>query len=296
MKTFLPQRALGAFFGLAVGDALGAPAEFLLPAEICAEHKGRLTEMVGGGWLRLKPGQVTDDTQMALAVGSAMLAVGGWDLRAVADSFVAWMRSRPIDIGNACRRGIRRYLQDGSFAAPESSEDGGNGALMRHLAVAIGTPPDAAADAVFASRCVEQARLTHGHVFSDAASLALGRMTRLLLVGGTRADCRTVAAELVARYPAFKFTPWPGRTSGYVVDTTQTVLDVFFNAADFEEALVEAVNRGGDADTIGALVGQLAGAFWGVEAIPERWLRRLEPKIHSQIETQTAALLALANC
>jgi len=294
-RRFDTRRALGAFLGLATGDALGGPVEFMLPHEIRAAHKGRLTEMTGGGWLRLKPGQVTDDTQMALAVGGALVAAGGWDLRGVAESFVAWLRSRPIDVGNACRRGIRRYMQDGSLAAPESGEDGGNGALMRQLPVALGTPPDATGsdDAEFARRAVAQARITHGHVFSDEANVALGRMTRLLLSGGTRADCRAVADALVARFPAFKFSPWPGRTSGYVVDTMQTVLDVFFAANSFEECVVEAVNRGGDADTIGALTGQLAGAFWGADAIPERWLRRLDPAVRVQIETQTNALLAL---
>ncbi|MDR1817775.1 MAG: ADP-ribosyl-[dinitrogen reductase] hydrolase [Puniceicoccales bacterium] len=292
MNAQTHERALGAFLGLAVGDALGAPAEFLLPHEIRFEHKGPLREMTGGGWLRLKPGQVTDDTQMALAVGSAMLAAGGWDLRGVADAFAAWLRSRPVDVGNTCRRGIQRYLQLGTLEAPEAREDGGNGALMRQLPVALGTP--FGDDAEFARRAVAQARLTHGHVFSDAANVALGRMTRVLLAGGSRADCRAVADALTAAHPAFRFEPWPGRTSGYVVDTMQTVLDVFFNAHDFETALVEAVNRGGDADTIGALTGQLAGAFWGAAGIPERWLARLEPKIKAQITAQTDGLLALA--
>ncbi|MDR3228587.1 MAG: ADP-ribosyl-[dinitrogen reductase] hydrolase [Puniceicoccales bacterium] len=287
------ERALGAYLGFALGDALGAPVEFMLPSEIRATHNGRLDQMCGGGWLRLKPGQVTDDTQMCLALGGAMLASGGWELRAVADAFVAWLRSRPIDVGNTCRRGIRRYLQTGILQAEEMREDAGNGALMRNLPVVLGTPDGEAGDAEFARRSVAQARITHGHVLSDAATLALGRMTRVLLAGGGRAACREIADELAARFPAFVFDPWPGRVSGYVADTLQTVFDVFFHGASFEECLVEAINRGGDADTIGALTGQLAGAFWGVSALPERWLRKLDTRIHNEIIAQTNALLSL---
>ncbi len=303
----LEERALGAYLGFAVGDALGAPVEFMTPREIRAAHNGIHNSMTGGGWLRLKPGQVTDDTQMSLALGGAMLASGGWSLRAAADSFVAWLQSRPVDVGNTCRRGIRRYLQTGTLRGAPAEEDGGNGALMRNLPVALGTPPPRGADGaatgarlagdadeVFAQRSVEQARITHGHALSDAATVALGRMTRVLLSGGTRGDCRRVADELVGRHRAFAFDPWPGRTSGYVVDTVQTVLDVFFRGEGFEACLLDVVNRGGDADTNGALTGQLAGALWGAQAIPERWLRKLDERIKARICEQARGLLQLA--
>jgi len=117
----LHDRALGAYLGLAVGDALGATVEFMTAAEIAAEHRVH-RHIVGGGWLRLKPGQVTDDTQMCLALGGALLARGGWDLRAVADAFAAWMRSRPPDIGHTCRRGIRRYLLEGTLVADPADD------------------------------------------------------------------------------------------------------------------------------------------------------------------------------
>ncbi|OAM91381.1 ADP-ribosyl-[dinitrogen reductase] hydrolase [Termitidicoccus mucosus] len=305
-RPSLEERALGAYLGFAVGDALGAPVEFMTPREIRATHNGIHDSMTGGGWLRLRPGQVTDDTQMSLALGGAMLASGGWNLRAVADSFVGWLQSRPVDVGNTCRRGIRRYLQTGTLRGAPAEEDGGNGALMRNLPVALGTPPPRDAggtdtgagqaegeDAVFAQRSIEQARITHGHALSDEATVALGRMTRILLSGGERGDCRRIADELVARHRVFAFEPWPGRTSGYVVDTVQTVLDVFFRGETFEACLLDAVNRGGDADTNGALTGQLAGALWGVRAIPERWLRKLDERVRAEISAQARGLLLL---
>ena len=119
----LHNRALGAYLGLAVGDALGATVEFLTAREIKAQY-GVHREMLGGGWLRLKPGQITDDTEMSLYLGQAIIASGGWNLSAVADGFAAWLKSKPIDVGATCRRGIRRYMLQGTLATMPSATDG----------------------------------------------------------------------------------------------------------------------------------------------------------------------------
>lgn len=286
----LHDRALGSYLGLAIGDALGATVEFMSAAEIAVIH-GVHREITGGGWLHLKPGQVTDDTQMALALGSAIIASPcGWDLRSVADAFVDWMRRRPPDIGNTCRRGIRRYQQTGELQSSPSSDEAGNGAAMRNLPVILSTLGD---DAAFRERSLAQARITHHHPLSDAAVLTLGDITRAFLRGAPLTEGLRLAHTLAAEYPAFKFRPWPGRTSGYVVDTVQTVFDAVFNTDTFEDCLLTVVNRGGDADTNGALAGQFAGALYGVKAIPARWLKRLDPSVKTAIENQVPALLAL---
>lgn len=285
----LHDRALGAYLGFAIGDALGATVEFMTAAEITATHKVH-RNITGGGWLRLKPGHVTDDTQMSLALGDALLAARGWDLRMTADAFVGWMRSRPPDIGNTCRRGIRRYMTDGSLSALPAEDSAGNGAAMRNLPVVLATFNDTGTLA----RCsVEQAHLTHNHPLSDAATLTLGRLTQLLLLGGSISDCRRCVGELLAQHPKFRFEPWPGNTSGYIVDTVQTVLHSFFRNDSVESCIVDVVNRGGDADTAGALVGQLAGACYGVADIPPRWLKQLDPRIVERVRRQTDSLLAL---
>jgi ADP-ribosyl-[dinitrogen reductase] hydrolase len=98
----------------------------------------------------------------------------------------------------------------------------------------------------------------------------------------------------VATQRAFRFRPYPCRASGYVVDTVQTVLHAFSEHADFEGAVVCAVNRGEDADTTGALVGMLAGARCGAHALPRRWLDRLDSATRHAITEQTGALLALS--
>jgi ADP-ribosyl-[dinitrogen reductase] hydrolase len=286
----LHSKALGAYLGLAVGDALGAPVEFLTKREIahCGSHGEPHSEMTGGGWLKLKPGQITDDTEMSLYLGRAWLQADGWDTRIAADQLAAWLKRHPIDVGNTCRRGIRRYMLDGSLHGEASEGDGGNGAAMRILPIALATYGD---DITFQRAALEQAHVTHYHPLSDAATLVLGRMVHSLLAGQGVKECRKLANALVEAHPQFRFSPYPGRASGYIVDTMQTVLHHFLNTDSFESCVVETVNCGEDADTTGAIVGMLAGALYGVEAIPLRWIDRLDVAVKTEIEYQTRALL-----
>jgi ADP-ribosyl-[dinitrogen reductase] hydrolase len=290
LNPWLWERALGSYLGLAIGDALGATVEFMTAREIAAQYEVH-KEIIGGGWLRLKPGRVTDDTEMALAIGSALITSGGWNLRAIADAFAAWMRGKPVDIGNACRRGISHYISTGSLRVPPAEDLGGNGAAMRNLPTVL---VSLASEELLVKRSLEQAHLTHNHPQSDAAVAALASMTRRLLLAGEQAACNQVADHLIARQPAFRFKPWPGQSSGYIVHTVQTIFDGFFNTGSFEDCLVRVVNRGGDADTTGALAGQLAGALYGVQGIPTRWLKKLDPAVTTAIYLQTQELLTLA--
>lgn len=285
----LLDRALGAYLGLAVGDALGATVEFMTPREIMAQY-GTHRQIVGGGWLKLKPGQVTDDTTMALALGDAMVKSRGWDLREVAEHFVAWLRSMPVDCGNTCRRGIRRYMADGTLEAQFNEGDAGNGAVMRNLPVVLACLKDA--DALVANS-LAQGRVTHAHPLSDLANVALARMTAALLLGQGMEPVHQIAAQLFAEEPRFSIRKYRGRATGYVVDTVQTVLYHFLNHEDFENCLIAVVNRGDDADTTGALAGMLAGARFGVRAIPRHWIRQIDPDIRHRIEVQVRQLLSL---
>lgn len=290
-------RCLGAYLGLAIGDALGATVEFMTPREIAhayASRGGVHRDIVGGGWLKLAPGQVTDDTTMSLALGDALLrghAQGQpFDTTLIAEGFVAWWRGKPVDCGNTCRRGIARYLRDGSLQGPMADGDGGNGALMRNLPVVLATLGD---DEAFERVSLAQARITHHHPLSDAAVLGIGHLLRAQLAGADAETMAAHAADLATRHPAFRFQPYPGRASAYVVDTVQTVLHAYTQHAGFEDAVVAAVNRGEDADTTGALVGMLAGARCGARALPQRWLARLQRTTVRHITDQAGALLAL---
>lgn len=283
-------RALAAFIGFAIGDALGATVEFMTPAEIASQY-GVHDAIVGGGWLRLAPGQVTDDTAMSLALGRSLLRHRGLDVRDVCEEFAAWLRTGPVDVGSTCRRGIRRYITKGTVAGEFFEGDAGNGAAMRVLPLALATlgRPDEAA-----AWTIAQGRVTHHHPLSDAASLALVRMVHGLVSGGGKTAARTIADELIAEHRDFAYAPYRGRSSAFVVDTMQTVLHFFFATESFADCVVKTVNQGGDADTTGALAAMLAGATYGTAAIPARWLRRLDGTIAAEIRAQVPRLLAIA--
>ena len=115
--TGIMDRARAALLGVAVGDALGATTEFMTPAEI-RDRYGVLREIVGGGWLKLAPGQVTDDTEMTLCVARGIVRSGRWALGPIADRFAHWLSGEPADVGATCRRGIEEYMEKGRLEAP----------------------------------------------------------------------------------------------------------------------------------------------------------------------------------
>jgi ADP-ribosyl-[dinitrogen reductase] hydrolase len=283
-------RALGAYLAFAVGDALGATVEFMTPGEIAATY-GVHSRMIGGGWLKLKPGQVTDDTEMALCVGRSLIACGRVDARALADEFVAWLRRPPCDVGNTVRRGIRRYISDGTVSAPYQDGDAGNGACMRNLPVALATVGN---DERLRQWTMAQCHITHNHPLSDAATMAFGRMVHRLIRGEGVVGCREEAKSLLEEHADFRFERFRGPCSAYIVDTVRTVLHVYFLTDSVRSCIIETVNRGGDADTAGALAGMLAGATYGASTIPAGWLARLDPAVTLQIREQVPPLLRIA--
>ena len=289
-KTHSISRSRAALMGMAVGDALGGPVEFLTRGEITSKY-GVLAEMVGGGWLRLKPGQVTDDTEMSLCIARAVAVAGSFSLRAVADNFAAWLRTGPVDVGDTCRRGIRNYMLNGILETPANEWDAGNGALMRMAPVALFT----LGDATLLERCSrEQARITHNHPRSDAACFFYGRLLHLALSGRSKARLQRETSEFVTLHPCFRYDPYPGLATGYVVDTVRTVLHHFFRSRSFEECLVATINQGGDADTTGAIAGGLAGAYYGMEEIPRRWLKKMDRKLIEELLWLAERLVTLS--
>ena len=283
-------RAMAAFLGFAIGDALGATVEFMTKGEIAAEY-GVHREIVGGGWLRLKPGEVTDDTQMALALGRSIIRHGNLDTRDVCEEFAAWLKTGPVDVGNTCRRGIRRYIEHGTVEGSFSDGDAGNGAAMRVLPLALATFGDPAKAQAWSPA---QARITHHHPLSDDACLTLISMVHSLLDGHGKEAARKMSGDLAAKHKAFRFEPYPGQSSAFIVDTMQTVLHFYLGTQSFADCLIQTVNQGGDADTTGALAGMLAGATYGLAALPAGWLAKLDRDAANEIRGQVPRLLTIS--
>jgi ADP-ribosyl-[dinitrogen reductase] hydrolase len=285
------ERAVGAYVGLAVGDALGATVEFMTPREIRRRY-GLHDRVRGGGWLKLVAGRVTDDTTMALALGESILAAGRVDALACARAFDAWMRRKPVDIGHTVRRGIARFRATGETATPPSEDAAGNGACMRCLPVALFMLGGRANEVREA--CCVQAHVTHNHPLSDAAVELVVTLVQRALVGATIRDLLHDCVKPAAlAQPQLRFrTRRMENPSGYVVETMRAVLQALFDTDSFEDCLVDVVNRGGDADTTGAIAGMIAGALYGSRAIPRQWRETLDPAIRAACEEQAKALVA----
>jgi len=288
----LQARAEGAYLGLAVGDALGATVEFMTPREIQSMY-GVHDAIIGGGWLRLKPGYVTDDTTMSLALGRSIIEQNGFDAESMAKAFDGWMRAKPVDIGNTVRRGILHFRNSGDPKNPESEYDAGNGACMRSLPIALATfnTPELRYEA---SRA--QAHVTHNNPLSDAACDCVIDIVHAALQGRSLQEIFDAqVTDLVDRFPKFDYRGQRSETpSGYVVETLVAVFQALHDHDSFEFAMIDVVNRGGDADTTGAILGMIAGALYGVEAIPRRWMNRLDKDTKKACIEQARTLVGRA--
>lgn len=288
----LIDRARGAMLGLAIGDALGATVEFMTPREIGQQY-GVHERICGGGWLRLPAGEVTDDTTMTLALAEAWLSAGGEpSALACAEAFDRWMRSKPVDIGNTVRRGIVRWRLTGSTEAPLSS-DAGNGATMRCLPVALAT--------FGAERgCIERAartqgRVTHHNPLTDAGTECVVDMVHAALDGRGMPGVMACARRVVARHPEFDPSGWRcDNPSGYIVDTLRAVFQAFEAEDGFQRTLVDIVNRGGDADTTGAIGGMILGAVCGAAALPPQWTQGLRKTVGEACVATADGLIELS--
>ncbi len=272
-------RALGAFLGLAVGDAVGTTLEFQT-----RDTRPRLEDMVGGGPFNLPAGAWTDDTAMALALADSLAASETLDCRDLMDRFVGWWRNGDysctghcFDIGITTRQALTRYRRTGDpFAGSTDPKSAGNGSLMRLSPVVLRFLHDRPH---LVSAAADQCRTTHAANEAVDACRAFAEMLADAIAGAPRATLLSSrsfdGAPAIARVLAGS---WRGRarhtvkSSGYVVDTLEAAIWSVARTADFRGAVLLAANLADDADTVAAVTGQLAGALYGLSGIPERWL------------------------
>ncbi len=280
-------RGRGALVGLAVADALGTTLEFET-----RDALPRHTEMTGGGPFGLDPGVWTDDTSMALALADSLADIDTFDAADVMDRFLRWMEhgaysptGRCFDIGVTTREALLRYRRTGEpFAGPTAEDTAGNGSLMRLAPAVLGFIQDPAACRTIAG---EQSRTTHGAPQSVQSCQFFADLLRRAIRGEPKATVLT--PQEWDRHPAVRAiaaASWRGkdrgaiRSTGYVIHTLEAALWAVGTTDSFEEAVILAVNLADDADTVGAVTGQLAGALYGMSTIPERWLERLAWRDH----------------
>jgi len=291
-------QAHGTLLGLACGDALGRPVEFKTPNGIADRH-GTLTDMVGHGTWNQPAGTITDDTEQALCIARSLVEQGRFDPDDVADRFVSWYDTNPFDIGNMTRQSLERLQQGETWEEAgqrvwEQSAEGsnaGNGSVMRcpPLAIAYADDPETLVQVSRQSSQITHVdpRCTFGAAILNCTIAGLLRDDPAPLASALELVRSDAPAELVnALSPiANGGDPGPLSTTGYVIDSLQTALHDGLRSESAEAAIVTAVNRGGDTDTIGAIAGAVAGARFGVGDLPTRWLTA----IHAREELETLA-------
>jgi len=291
VNAFDPSRFHGALLGLATGDALGTTLEFERPGTF-----EPIDDMVGGGPFKLEPGQWTDDTSMALCLAASLVETGGFDPRDQIERYVRWWQEgymsstgRCFDIGGTVRTALTAFKHTGDpFSGSTDPQSAGNGSLMRLSPV----PMFNAADVGKAiSRAADSSRTTHGTTEAVDACRYFSGLIIGALQGRPKDELlsenfspipllwRTEPlAPAIADIAAGSFKekePPEIRGGGYVVHCLEAALWAFNKGEDFRSGALLAVNLGDDADTTGAVYGQIAGAYYGEEAIPIEWREKL---------------------
>ncbi len=305
----LLDRYLGCLVGLAVGDAVGTALEFKRPGSFKP-----ITDMVGGGPFRLKPGQWTDDTSMALCLAASLIEKKNFDPKDQMERYVKWykegyMSSNGVcfDIGNATRSALMNFQKTGNpFSGSTGEHSAGNGSLMRLAPL----PLFYANDPTQAIRMSgESSKTTHAHpACVDACRYFAG-----LIVGALQgASKEKILSEKYCPVEGYwtqnrlhpeilpiadgdykRKQPPQINGKGHVVRTLEAALWAFYSTESFEEGCLKVVNLGDDADTTGAVYGQIAGAFYGYDSIPVKWRDKLAKR--DLLEETAKSLFRAAN-
>ena len=282
---------IGSLVGLAVGDALGTTLEFMPPGTFTP-----ITNIVGGGPFDLIPGQWTDDTSMALCLAESLVEYNGFNPKDQMERYVRWYQNGYLsstgtcfDIGDSTELALQKYISTGKLFCGSNDEfSAGNGSIMRLAPI----PLFFASDPIQAIKhCAISSKTTHSHPECIDACKLLGA----LIIGAVwkaskeeilssfyhpvkgywAKDPITPKIAEIAKGSYKRKEPPEIKGSGYVVDSLEAALWAFYKTKSFREGALLAVNLGDDADTTGAVYGQLAGAFYGVEEIPTQWIKKI---------------------
>ncbi len=285
------ERYKGSLCGLAIGDAVGTTLEFKPPGSFKP-----IEDMIGGGPFRLKAGQWTDDTSMALCLAESLIECNGSNLIDQLERYTRWYLDGHLsstgecfDIGNTVRKGLSNFARKGEpYSGATDRWSAGNGSIMRLAPVPLffAQNPKEAVD-----KSGESSRTTHGNRIAIDACRYFGGLLVGAVSGVPKKQLLSkcyhpsegewqefyLATEIYEiAFGSFKRREPPEiKGTGYVVESLEAALWAFYKSEDFEEGCLMAANLGDDADTTGAVYGQLAGAYYGIKGIPDKWLEKL---------------------
>lgn len=281
------ERYHGSLLGLAIGDAMGVPLEFSQPGSFTP-----VNAMIGGGPFGLNPGEWTDDTSMALCLAESLIVCKEFDPKDQLARYGDWYRNGHLssngecfDIGNTTRAAITSFEETGDPCSGRTdSWSAGNGSLMRLAPVPLAYAKTPARAVELSGAC---SKTTHALDVCVDACRYMGSLIVGAVLGYSKAQLLSPQFSLLEQY--WELSPLTSEIqsiangsfrekeppeiqgTGYVVDSLEAALWAFARTETFEEGCLAAVNLGNDADTTGAIYGQLAGAYYGVSALPEEW-------------------------
>lgn len=280
----ISNRFRGCLLGLAVGDAVGTTVEFKPRGTFSP-----LTDMVGGGPFNLKPGAWTDDTSMALCLATSLVYKKGFDPKDQMNRYCNWYEhgylsstDRCFDIGVTVRNALQGYLENGEpFSGSTDPKSAGNGSVMRLAPIPMYYFPDRE---LILQYSAESSKTTHGALECVDACRLLGDILYRTLSGAGKQDLllgsdvgiiESSSIKKLANGDYFNKTKDAIHGNGYVVTSLEAALWCFWTTDSYQDAILKAANLGEDADTTAAICGQVAGAYYGDIATPERWLAQL---------------------
>ena len=289
-------RVIGGLVGVCVGDALGVPVEFVSRDKL---RLNPIKDMVGYGTHNQPPGTWSDDSSLTLCLAESLCK--GFDIHDIANKFIKWLYEgywtpygETFDIGNTTYIAISR-LKSGVNpldAGPKDEFSNGNGSLMRILPLSFYLEKMKKEEQFEITHKVS--RITHGHLRSQMACGIYIQIAINLLKEDppeiAYKKAKEISLDYYSREPYVyelkhfdrilksdirKLSINSIKSTGYVIDTLEASLWSFLNSKTFKDAVLTAVNLGGDTDTIGAVTGGLAGIYYGYSAIPKDWVKKI---------------------
>ncbi|MBN1848323.1 MAG: ADP-ribosylglycohydrolase family protein [Deltaproteobacteria bacterium] len=295
-------KAKGMIYGLAIGDALGRPTEFLKLPQIKAKYGNNGIHDLPD------PALFTDDTQMSVAIAEALIRAGEKDIESimvtVKDEFIKWYHS-PENIrapGRTCLTGVAKMEQGIHWCDSGVATSKGCGSAMR--AAPIGylyqNDPDKLREVAHATGIC-----THGHPTADAACIGAAYLVKLALDGIEPQDmipkllqftagvsrefdeaikkvgeCMEQESSLpISPIPLFAVSPIPVALGEGWIGEEAVGLSLYCflrYPENFEKVIIRGANTNGDSDSIACIGGSISGAFLGIDAIPKSWIQRIE--------------------
>ncbi|SDA72833.1 ADP-ribosylglycohydrolase family protein [Methanobrevibacter millerae] len=283
--------------GLIIGDALGVPVEFSSREELMREP---VTDMIGYGTYGMPAGTWSDDSSMAIATMASIVNKNGIDYDDMMHEFLEWIENGKytqyndtFDYGPTTSHGLYNYKRgtEAIFCGGTGERDNGNGSLMRILPLAF--IPNIEYETI-----ENISGLTHRHMRSKIACVFYIEIAKSMLENDLTIDehIRLTGDKIQKHYEGNKELNHFSRvfnddlndvdtisSSGYVINTFESVIYCLKNTDNYRDAVLKAVNLGGDTDTVGAICGGLAGIYYGYDAIPVDWIEDI-PKIDKVLQ------------